>query len=201
MDRDNPWIALLKVWIRALRGQSMDCTAPARSRMDCATTHVSSVRTEEEREQGDQSRGNHCLPFGWRRQRRSSFQVLGKVSWILPIRLPRSWTVKHESCSAIVSYSLANWYAGRVRQSSTVRHAVFSSGTDTMFSSRICINDYSNEVSLLILQALILATLKKMGYRRCYWGLMSIASVPAMSSYYSRNSRLHAATTIFSHLM
>ena len=25
MDRDNPWIALLKVWIRALRWQSMDC--------------------------------------------------------------------------------------------------------------------------------------------------------------------------------
>ena len=24
MDRDNPWIALLKVWIRALRGRSMD---------------------------------------------------------------------------------------------------------------------------------------------------------------------------------
>ena len=39
MDRDNPWIALLKVWIRALRGQSMDCTALARS-MVCATTHV-----------------------------------------------------------------------------------------------------------------------------------------------------------------
>ena len=47
MDRDNPWIALLKVWIRALRGQSMDCPALAQS-MDCATTHVTiSVRTVE----------------------------------------------------------------------------------------------------------------------------------------------------------
>ena len=55
MDRDNPWIALLKVWIRALRGQSMDCTALAQS-MDCATTrHASSVRAKEEREQGDRS--------------------------------------------------------------------------------------------------------------------------------------------------
>ena len=46
MDQDNPWIALLKVWIRALRGQSMDCPALARS-MDCAATHVSSVRVAE----------------------------------------------------------------------------------------------------------------------------------------------------------
>ena len=36
MDRDNPWIALPKVWIRALCGQSMDCPALARS-TDCAT--------------------------------------------------------------------------------------------------------------------------------------------------------------------
>ena len=48
MDRDNPWIALLKVWILALRGQSMDYPALARS-MDCATTHVSSIRAKEER--------------------------------------------------------------------------------------------------------------------------------------------------------
>ena len=48
MDWDNPWIALLKVWIRALCGQSMDCPTFARS-MDCATTHthVSSVRAVE----------------------------------------------------------------------------------------------------------------------------------------------------------
>ena len=76
MDRDNPWIALLKVWIRALRGQSMDCSALARS-MDCATTHASSIRAkEEEREQGDQSgerKVNRGLPFGWR----PSLQVLG----------------------------------------------------------------------------------------------------------------------------
>ena len=68
MDRDNPWIALLKVWICALHGQSMDCAALARS-MDRATTHVSSIRAKEERDQGDQSRerkGNRCLPFGWR---------------------------------------------------------------------------------------------------------------------------------------
>ena len=49
MDRDNPWIALPKVWIRALRRQSMDCPALARS-TDCATrlsAHVSSrVRLE-----------------------------------------------------------------------------------------------------------------------------------------------------------
>ena len=38
IDRDNPWIALLKVWIRALRGQSMDCASAAQS-MDCAITH------------------------------------------------------------------------------------------------------------------------------------------------------------------
>ena len=62
MDRDNPWIALLKVWIRALRGQSMDCPALARS-MDCATTHV------VQKKKGDQSRerkGYLCLSFGWR---------------------------------------------------------------------------------------------------------------------------------------
>ena len=44
MDWDNPWIALPKVWIRALRGKSMDCPALARS-TDCATrlsAHVSS---------------------------------------------------------------------------------------------------------------------------------------------------------------
>ena len=78
MDRDNPWIALLKVWIRALRGQSMDCAALARS-MDCATIHVSSVRAKEEREQGDHLRerkGNRCgLPFGWRYQRRASYEL------------------------------------------------------------------------------------------------------------------------------
>ena len=89
MDRDNPWIAPLKVWIRALRGKSMDCTALAQS-MDCATTrHTSSVRAKEEREQGDQSRErkvNRGLPFGWR----SSLQVLGEFSWISPIRLPSS---------------------------------------------------------------------------------------------------------------
>ena len=33
---DNPWIALRKAWIRALRGQSVDCTALAQS-TDCAT--------------------------------------------------------------------------------------------------------------------------------------------------------------------
>ena len=86
MDRDNPLIALLKVWIRVLRGQSMDCTALAQS-VDCATTHAaSSVRAkEEEREQGDQSRErkvNRGLPFGWR----SSLQVMGEFSWISPIR-------------------------------------------------------------------------------------------------------------------
>ena len=48
VDRDNPWIALLKVRIRALRGQSMDCPALERS-MDCATTHVSGIHAKEER--------------------------------------------------------------------------------------------------------------------------------------------------------
>ena len=33
---DNPWIALRKAWIRALRGQSVNCTALAQS-TDCAT--------------------------------------------------------------------------------------------------------------------------------------------------------------------
>ena len=73
MDRDNPWIALLKVWIRALRRQSMDCTALARS-MDCATTHISSVRAGTDSEQGDQVERKEMASFGWRRQRRSSLQ-------------------------------------------------------------------------------------------------------------------------------
>ena len=76
MDWDNPWIVLLKVWISALRGQSMDCTAFAQS-MDCATIHAaSSVREKEQREQGDQSRERKVNrgPFGWR----SSLQFLGE---------------------------------------------------------------------------------------------------------------------------
>ena len=40
---DNPWIALRKAWIRALRGQSVDCTALEQS-TDCAThAHVRTV--------------------------------------------------------------------------------------------------------------------------------------------------------------
>ena len=46
MDRDNPWIAPLKVWIRALRGQSMDCTALAQS-IDCATTRHAFVQKKK----------------------------------------------------------------------------------------------------------------------------------------------------------
>ena len=44
MDRDNPWIALLKAWIRALRGQSMDCTTLAQS-TDCAAHVFSRFRS------------------------------------------------------------------------------------------------------------------------------------------------------------
>ena len=42
MDRDNPWIALLKVWIRALRGQSMHLRDP------WIAQPASSVRAKEE---------------------------------------------------------------------------------------------------------------------------------------------------------
>ena len=87
------------MWIRALRGQSMDCKALARS-MDCATTHTcqafgssaevfmfdrkpafeadcitkSFVKKKKKvskviRKERKRNRG---LPFGWRRQRRES---------------------------------------------------------------------------------------------------------------------------------
>ena len=87
MDRDNLWIALLKAWIRTLRGQSMDCTALGRS-MDCAITHLSSVCAKEEgskvisREKGNEIVA--CLSVG----EDKGDQVLGEFLWILLIRLP-----------------------------------------------------------------------------------------------------------------
>ena len=78
MDRDNPWIALLKVRIRALCGQSMDCTALARWIAQPKQSDLSRER-----------KGNCDLPFGWRSSSDKGDQVLGEFSWIsLPIRLP-----------------------------------------------------------------------------------------------------------------
>ena len=92
MDRDNPWIALPKVWIRALRGQSMDCAALARS-IDCTTTHASSVRAkEEEREQGDQSREGKVNLVAYLSAGDPHFKFWVNYLGFRLIRLPSSWT-------------------------------------------------------------------------------------------------------------